>query len=512
MTIREQVSRREFLETLALGAGGSALLARADVHGQVSPPSAPQNPRLYSKTDLGPGDLTYLGYFRVPRWPFDPVTTVLSAEGDYCKTSYSASDYGNVPLGMRVVGGQRRFFVPCHNHGQARVLEIALPSSLSSNLTDTLSAPIAPTVDYWGLSVYGSSPTRRFTQAYPQGSNSIRTHGLFWDATTGVLWWSFGDTFNASGYRDPSCGYAKLTNPTGSATTPAAATAYGPWQIDPDRVSSQNVKGFIYEVPEALRPLVGGRRLAAGSVFTSILGPHDFGPVMIAFAPPGDSSTPVTGVPFNADRFKPSSVDVLRYGSGQPSSIDERGNYAYTQRARRPTDYSIYGVTDSAPAAPPEGWPANAVGGGGTSINPVRGAGYWHHCDVTSGAVWVETATRRGLVFTGGMGSGLTGYTYDPVMPSPEYGAGARIWSEYYHAVMIFYSLDDLIEAASNGYGHRQRDPVIWRVSGLPTNLRRVAMGAPAFDPEYRRLYAIQPWGWSSGEWHPIIHCWQVAE
>lgn len=490
--------------SVILGSSGGGVVRRGSTSG---------------KTALAPADLTYLGYFKVPRYPFDGTSTaVLTSEGDGCRTSYASADYQQKCLAMRIVGGERRFFTTCQNNSLAKVVEFKLPSTaLSTDLDDTSTAPVGPTVDYWKDSIYGG---RRFTQAWPSGSNSIHTHGLFWDETTSRLWFSFGDTFNAGGYDDPCVGFAELTTPTGSTSTFASATSYGPWQIDPDRLSSQNTKGFVTALPASVQAIVG-YRLGVSSVMTSILGPHDFGPVLIGFDHPDTTDTPVTGYPINSDRFKPASTDILRYGGGSPGTVDANGNYAYTARVHVPSDYLIVGneVAIGAPPTPNGTTPFDSalVGGGGTSVNPDGTYGYWHHCDVVSGGVWVETAGKAGFIYTGANGSGKNGYTTSPgaiVPAAPEYGDRTRIWSEYYHAVMIFYSEQNLIDAATGGgYGYSTQDPTIHRVTGLPMAMETRCMGAPVFDSATRRLYAIQPYGYTNGpEWHPVVHCWEVAD
>jgi len=49
-------------------------------------------------------------------------------------------------LAMRIVNGQRRFFVVGHSVGLGQVTEVALPSWLSPTISG---APIAQTVDCW---------------------------------------------------------------------------------------------------------------------------------------------------------------------------------------------------------------------------------------------------------------------------------------------------------------------------------------------------------------------------
>lgn len=469
------------------------------------------------KTPLTSSDLTYLGYFKVPRWPYDPDTTIYTAESDNCLTAYAQGDYQQKPLAMRLVGGVPHFFTICHNNGNNRIIEFTFSGTLHTNLSDTSGAPMATTADYWGTSVYGS---KRFTQGWPSGGGSILTHGLWWDETNDVLWWSFGDGFNAANYADPCVGFAALTTPSGSSAAVASATPYGPWQIDPDNQSSQNTKGFVVELPASVQA-IAGHRLAVGSTFISILGPHDFGPVLIAFDPPDTGDTPVTGYPINSDRFKPGSVDILRYGKGGPGGVDAFGNYAYTARCHRPDDYLIVSNSAAIGAPPtPNGtspFDSTLVGAGGTSVNPDGSHGFWHHCDVISGAVWVETSSKAGMLYCGANGSGKTGYTTHPeaiVPATPEYGDRTRIWSEYYHAVMIFFSETDLLNAVNGGgYGASNQDPEIWRVTGLPTTMATRCMGAPVFDPNTRRLYSIQPYGWTDGGgYYPIVHAWEVAD
>ncbi len=515
-------ARRRFLASLT-GAAAASLLQSSPA-GAAGQPSPPQFLRT-SKRPLTASDFTYLGCFRCPPFAFWPSNAL---GGDQAaNTAYSYYSLGSAPLASRVVNGERRFFIVGHGNSGNQVIEIALPSSLGQ---DPATAPIAETRDYWngpGGGVYGPNSVRKFSRNWPKGGGEVKTTGLLWDEERQVLWWAIGEVFQTQATGSPVLGYAKLTTPTGSPTTPASATAYGPWDLAPT-ISNHTAKGMIVELPAALRPLVGNRRLGMGGAhFHSILGPHDFGPAVIGVDEPTDSSVPMSpsgGYPWNANRRVLDHVNVLRYGNGAPGGIDSHGSYEYLRRARRPPDYSLLGINEPFPAA----------GAGGTTVNPQNGVGWWTHTDVTHGAVFVDTGTRQGMVFTGGVSSGRTWYTTSGYVPhdwrpgDPRFGEAVpamfdlgerlRIGSEFYHPAFYLLSLDDLVTGATRGYGHYQQDVAIVRhAKQAPDSTREGGrawpFGAPVYDRESRRLFVIQAPGWREGtEYKPLIHCWQVAD
>ncbi len=510
-------TRREFLSaaTTALGVVSSV--------GATAQALVQRSGRSTASAALTGADFSYVGCFRCPPYAFYPSPVLRNNTA--ANTAYSYYAPGSAPLASRVVEGERRFFIVGHGSGMNQVIEIALPDRLSMVVE---SAPIAQTRDYWARGgVYGPANIRRFSRTWPTGGAEVRTYGLLWDEDREVLWWSIGEVGQNQATGSPCLGYAKLTTPTGSENPPAAAEAFGPWDLDAT-VSNHTAKGMIIELPTDVRPFVGNRRLAMGGAhFHSILGPHDFGPAVIAVDEPGDSTPPMRpggGPPWNRDRRTLSYANVLRYGTGTPGSRDARGRFEYLQRAHRPPDYSLLGVREPFPA----------VAAGGTTVNPAQGVGWWTHLDVTHGAVWIKTATKQGLVFTGGLCSGRTWYTTTGYLPPGwrpgdagfgeavpamfDYGERTRIGAEFYHPAFFVLALEDLVTGATRGYGHYQQEVTVIRHPKQAPHATREGtvawpFGAPVYDAAARRLYVIQAPGWRLGEEsHPLIHCWEVSD
>ncbi len=504
-------SRREFFH--ALGAAGLALSSPLPRH-EVQVDGR-------SRSALSAADFEYLGCFRCPPHAFHPHPALSGNQG--ANTAYSYYFLGSAPLASRVVAGERRFFIVGHGHAMNQVIEIALPARLARVAEE---APIAETRDFWAGptgSVYGPGSSLKFSRNWPRGGNEVRTYGLLWDEQRQVLWWSIGEVGQNQAGGSPCLGYARLSNPTGSPATLASAEAFGPWDLT-DTISNHTAKGMIIELPAAMRPHVGNRRLGMGGAhFHSILGPHDFGPAVVAIDEPTDATRPMvagTGYPWNRDRQVLSYVNVLRYGGGSPGAPDARHRYAYRARAKRPPDYALLGIRGPFPAE----------GAGGTTVNPSEGTGWWTHLDVTHGAVWVETPSRQGMVFTGGTLSGRTWYTTSGFVPADwrpgdrrfgeavpdtfDHGERTRIGAEFYHPAFFLLGLDDLIRGARER--QYQQDIQVVRhpkqAPSGPVGGRAWAYGAPVYAPDERRLYVIQSPGWRDGvEFKPIIHCWQVA-
>lgn len=486
-----------------------------------------------AKALLTSADFTYLGMFRVPPYAFYPSATLSAL--DQANTAYSYYGVGLAPFASRVVGGERRFFVACRGQSQGnQILEIALPTDALTS--DPTTAPIAETRDFWyGTSgdggVYGPSSARKFSRSWPTGgSGEVVTCGLLWDESRQVLWWTIGEVFQTSATGSPVLGYAKLTTPTGSASTPASATAYGPFHVD-TTISNHTTKGMIIELPSELQGYVGGRRLGmGGALFHSILGPHDFGPAIVAIDEPTDSTNPVVSAgsyPFSSLGDTITYADVLRYGNGGPGGLDSHGNYEYLSRMHKANDYRLLGWPNPDDYAPPNS------AAGGTSVNPVGSTGWWTHLDVTTGAVWIDNATKQGMLFTGGYQSGSTWYTTSGYVPHDwrtgdpqpgeavpamfDHGERLRIGSESYNPCFYLLSLNDMVTGATLGYGHYAQDCTkILHDKQFPAAAEGAVSfphSAPVYDPTTRRLYVLQSPGWTSGtERKPLVHVWEVAD
>lgn len=476
------------------------------------------------KTPLTAADFTYLGCFKLPRYPFDPNPLLVyqkpGSPDPFSRLSFSAYASHGSPLALRVVNGERRFFAIGHSQGGGKVTEVALPPTLAQTVA---SAPTAATVNYWNTSPYTIRPADR----YPTGNvNGVLTKSLFWDETRQLLWWTFGDGFDLVG-KGPTIGYAKLTNPAGPAST---ATAFGPFDLDSATQKTTNVRGGLMELPPSVRPLVGDRRLGVMNRLDSILGLARFGHSVIAFDEPQDASVPTVSVGppgptiwGPSDHFVAGTQDVMRYGLGNPATKDSHGNYNYLSYLHRQSDYSVMGLLPSDP--PQKG------GAGGTNVNPSGGVGYFQgSVDLFTGSVWIETTSKAGMLVAGGQSSGRNWYTSNGYVPEvggvkipndPRPGGsgwyngvfnGVRIGCEFFNPAFYLYSEQDLINGAMLGYGHWQQNPMTTRFP-VADPIGAWTFGAPVFDAETRRLYVSQDRAYASGsEKYPVVHCWEVLD
>jgi hypothetical protein len=474
-------------------------------------------------TTLTGADFVYKGMFKVPQWAFAPGSTTLQGN----RTSYNYSDSWESPLAMRIVNGQVRFFVLCNYTQGGAVIEIALPTSLSQTVS---AAVTASTVDFWGTTVYGS-PTKKVSAQYPSGNSSaVLTTGLLWDEARQILWWSAHDVFDNIGV-GPTLGYAKLTTPTGSPTSLAQATSYGPFDVGSATNDTHNVNGNLMLLPSALQSPAGNRRLAIGGVFSSILGRQQFGPNMMAFDEPQDNSTPTTPGTYPwgpGNRFIAGTKELLKFGRGTPAA----GNN-YLKYCHRPNDYTVMGLTNA--TSPPQG------GAGGTDVMPVGSTGYWTNRDRVSGAVYIQTANKEGLVFTGGSSSGMNWYSEfgyngtqtsgakignDPRGYSGWYNGtfnGGRVGCDDYRPAFYIFSQQNLLDGANGQY---PLDPAVVRqpvgpLTGTVFNNAKMSngigygsFGGCTYDPTTQRLYVLQNYQyiWAGLETFPVIHVFEVQD
>src|SRR5437870_9207066 len=114
-------------------------------------------------------DLVYKGSFAPPK----------SAQG--ISTSYT-----HIGLGMRIVGGERRFFAGA-GPDDAGVYEMNFPGL--AKVGQKNSWPNARVVKWWGNIAQGKC-------VVANKENAVHKHGLFWYEPTRRLYWTYGSVYN----------------------------------------------------------------------------------------------------------------------------------------------------------------------------------------------------------------------------------------------------------------------------------------------------------------------------
>ena len=250
---------------------------------------------------------TYLGSFALPQ----------SANGT--DTAYSMGG-----LAYRYVNGNLQFFTTNTVNSGGLVYEFNYPG-ISTNQSNL---PQAQVVNNWG-DIYGA---RRSTAVTP--SSATPTYGLYYDQSSNRLYWTYGDSYNASYPYQQSIGYSTLNDTTG------VATGVGAWSLAgrPEKFD----RGGMLQIPQWFaNRYTGGDTLGVGfGGYFSIISTASFGPALAAIAAPN--------LAVNPDDSALGNIPLLGYPYGSPDL------------AHRDTDYTSYY------SAPPTRPTARATGPGAT--------------------------------------------------------------------------------------------------------------------------------------------------
>jgi hypothetical protein len=212
-------------------------------------------------------------------------------------------------------------------------------------------------------------------------ANSKPTRGLLWDEVTQQLIWSYQDQYNVGGDWNPSFGSSILA--------PGLVTAFGPW-----RTSSFSgfTAGYMAPVPAAYQSTLHGRIITGAPIGSGNAGS------------PWGVETSSCDVPANsvpADGYNDGHVTIpvtnlvhsdLGSKQSRPSDVDDCG-------------WTNYGIPDNDPPRQPQLNPVQD--GSGCNIDGVLcGVQYgpvsvFTAVDVVNASVWINGATKQGVVFIG---------------------------------------------------------------------------------------------------------------
>lgn len=265
---------------------------------------------------------------------------------------------------------------------QFRISNISNPASptLTSSYTEITA------LKSYSYQIYeNSSVIKRYTRyagdiSYSTISSGPDYYGIFHDKIDNLLYWTYTGTYNdpPSGpdLDSKSFGYSSMNYNTSS------GVGHGPWGIT--GVYAKTIGGGMVDIPSWYADAyLGGKRLAVGvGGYGSKVGQGtSMGPALIAIDPPTSATE---------DTFL-SGVDLIRYAAG---------NGAQTHYATRPA----YTAQLTEPGAPY--------------------TDRWTWFDTMRGAVWIDTGTKHGVLFTATLGIGTIGYLGSTISAS----AGRNYW------------------------------------------------------------------------------------
>jgi len=396
MTAAKRSARSHFLFSaavglaIAVGAGLSWPVTSRALSAAVDLCFA--NQRIITQSDL-----TYVGVIRMP------------ANGVDTSNAASPSMTG------RIVNGQVRLFVygkKDPNTGEGPVYEIADPGSGYS--TTYSQGPRATLVTNWGNIYHG----KRVEYAYPNGPNSATgatknfvnqsgQAGLYWNNTTNLLYWIYYNNYDGQNHPyDASLGASSLDN-----ASTAATTAYGPW-----RTRATDADGSVWYGQWrcqflAENPIDGSMMCISGQAVS--------GATQISWGPSlySRSSWPTTGTPgtWSAPDLVLTKRMLNYYFMGAQQQnfgrpwVDDRSGalHGELRSLRRRNDQAVFEYFNQAQFP--------NVNFQNLRVNPAMngGVGSWSDLDGVTGGTWIETGTKRGVVFSAVLAGGPLGLS-DP--------------------------------------------------------------------------------------------------
>lgn len=336
--------------------------------------STPPSPE--SRTLLQPSDFTYLGSYRVPR---------------------------NTP----VVGGDTYFangLTLKYHEGVPHLCTLAFDSSTSGttdvNMTITEWADIAPTIveapddpftlsnypactlllDYGNTPYIGSDATGR-RLAYNGSTLSFVNgvldgmFGIHWDEIDQRMYWTYGRGYSGSTgleSQSPCFGYSTLDYDT------ATGVGYGPWKVAGQ--SWKALMGGMVAIPSWFADAyLDGKRLGIGfGGYYSLVSSADcsLGPSLTAINPITDE----------ADQSAVAATPLVGYWPYNPTPGVGKGRM----------DYTPLGITRRVPSP--------------TYNDDDYTPEFANWDDRISGACWIDTGTKHGVMFYGNTSWGYQGY------------------------------------------------------------------------------------------------------
>lgn len=432
-------------------------------------------PRASSSRLIQPGDLVYLGAFRLPDRASDaePATFEYGGQGmAYRATGDPSGSLDNAPGSLFVTG------FDVHNW----VAEVDIPAPVVATRRDPTQLPIARVLQ--PFSDVRGALWRTLTEQPRVGLCVLST------SSTGeklhLAWGQHlqdGDetTVASHGWCSP---------------TLADARTAGAWWIGSQSLYSVN--GYIMEIPESWAAThVGGRRLATGRFRDG--GWSGMGPALFAYAPWLSGNPPAAGT-----RLTEKPLLLYANTRGEGSASGRLRNYQH-----------------------PDEWEGGAwltTGDGRSAVvfAGTKGIGtrYWYGWVNPAGPEQpcVEMAEDGGMCFN----ADGTRCPAELIRECGGHTSDRGWWSTRFQAQMIFYDPADLAKVAGGTLAADQPqpyatlaiddrlllpDPCVEAMSTGTGVQRRYRIGETAYDRARNRIYVLERF---ADEARPVVHVWQI--
>ena len=208
---------------------------------------------------------------------------------------------------------------------------------------------------------------------------------LLWDDVSGQMFWGYMDGYSDSW--DPSIG-------TSVFGAPGATTKFGPWTPG---TKSQYCAGYAYTLPSRMQTALGGKYIASGAPYTSIDSGSTFGTFGAAWAPPPNSTPPDT--PGSGNTSIPMNDLLFSNIMNKQSRINDSDYCSWTHYGETDVhgDQPQLNPTQDGSGCTPNGLLCGAPFGS----PPFASGSLWFPGDQVGSAVWIEGASKQGLIYFG---------------------------------------------------------------------------------------------------------------
>jgi hypothetical protein len=346
------------------------------------------------QTLLEPDDITFLGYYLFPKTHLDLWFA-----------------YGQ--LAVRKVGDELRIFTNGNLNDNYPLAENLVPEGAEPD-PNILTAPEMTHIRYWGTFTSDNSPPS--PELPTGGSLEALLSGSIWDEARNGIWYTYGDSY-APVLDHTTLFFYHLNDTT------HVGTYYGPWRIDG---AVNHVRGCLVPIPTSFQSNVDGDEMGIMANQTSGNATCPFGCNLHTFTFPDPFTHPPD-----------SNLDEI------PSIIKQTIlMHDLDHRQARSSNYKNCSW---------DGGGYDCIGLGSSTMAgvPLWGGPDPESCsdDTTATAVWIDTPTKRGLLYFGTLCEAPSGYTVPGLDPDNEihqfYGAAGHNTSPSGNPLECCHNQDD---------------------------------------------------------------------
>lgn len=348
---------------------------------------------------------TYLGCFRLD--------TGATTDTRY-RTQFT---YG--AIAGRQVGGNTRLFITSGivSGLDGSIIEVQDPGSYSTNYA---TAPVATRTGYWTAGYASVRGTwRGATVADPPAPPFItdgiaaKIGGLYWNESLSRLFMTYEDKYNVSGFKD--WGLISIELSALDVNGEGTSIGHGPWRLKATDADGNQSYGPHRGLWITAHPISG--KLICGASLESGNAGGSWGPSLYGAL---DWPTDGTTSSYDAPDLELTRRWLNHYYPGAIINEDGEVTTPPLRTFRRRVDPPIY---EHFPGATPY-----LSVDGQTYTDAVGLTGSWNEMDRTSGQIWIQGATKQGVVFCGFAAGSPSQDPTDPYAGHEYYGNGLNNW------------------------------------------------------------------------------------